>query len=166
MDISKSVLTQSVTIDFGRSLIDTTQCATFTELSCASNKKPYVIHTRKLFSACGSRITGIQTALAKDGDWAFNAAGKLECRSSVGVPFSSHLSPPITYPFLRFSLVIFSQGHGYYGLTQNLRVQTRNLDPDPGWQTRHLRRDQSMRGRVPGLLERQHRQGPLGRSMR
>ncbi|KAH8765873.1 hypothetical protein F5882DRAFT_453090 [Hyaloscypha sp. PMI_1271] len=78
MDISKSVLTQSVTIDFGRSLIDTTQCATFTEMSCASNKKPYVIHTRKLFSACGSRTTGIQTVLAKDGDWAFNAAGKLE----------------------------------------------------------------------------------------
>ena len=79
-DISKGVLSQAVTIDLSRSLIDTTQCATFTELSCASNKKPYVIHTRMLFSADGAQITGIQTVLAKDGDWAFNAAGQLKCK--------------------------------------------------------------------------------------
>jgi hypothetical protein len=99
MDISKGVLSQAVTIDLSRSLIDTTQCATFTELSCASNKKPYVIHTRMLFSADGAQITGIQTVLAKDGDWAFNAAGQLKCTSSFRRgPFLANAPHPPMFP--------------------------------------------------------------------
>jgi len=49
MDIKIGVLTQHITIGFNRSLYDKTECATFTELVAATNKKPYVIHMRMLF---------------------------------------------------------------------------------------------------------------------
>ncbi|KAI1372666.1 hypothetical protein F4677DRAFT_431787 [Hypoxylon crocopeplum] len=74
-DIKAGLLSQAVTIDFNRSLHDSTQCATFTELSAATNKVPYVIHTRMLFT--GDKITTVQTVAANDGDWAFNATGHL-----------------------------------------------------------------------------------------
>ncbi|KAF2475743.1 uncharacterized protein BDR25DRAFT_379240 [Lindgomyces ingoldianus] len=75
MDIKKGVLTQPITIDFNRSLYDTTLCATFTELSAATNKNPYVINTRMLFT--DDRITTIQSVVADSGDWAFDAKGQL-----------------------------------------------------------------------------------------
>ncbi|KAF4633276.1 hypothetical protein G7Y89_g4850 [Cudoniella acicularis] len=75
VDIKKGVLSQAITIDFNRSLYDTTQCATFTELSAATNKKPYVIQTRMLFT--DDKITFMGSVVAKDGDWAFNATGQL-----------------------------------------------------------------------------------------
>ncbi|HWL28512.1 MAG TPA: hypothetical protein VNQ97_06345, partial [Burkholderiaceae bacterium] len=46
MDIGKGVLAGPLTVDFTRSLHDTTQCATFTELVAATDPHPYVIHTR------------------------------------------------------------------------------------------------------------------------
>ncbi|KAI0849373.1 hypothetical protein F5Y00DRAFT_65836 [Daldinia vernicosa] len=74
-DIKKGILSQAITIDFNRSLHDTTQCATFTELSAATNKNPYVIHTRLLFT--DDKITAVQSVVADQGDWAFNATGQL-----------------------------------------------------------------------------------------
>ncbi|KAB5566208.1 hypothetical protein GE09DRAFT_730807 [Coniochaeta sp. 2T2.1] len=76
LDITKGVLTQAITIDFNRSLLDTTQCATFTELTSATGKHPYVIHTRMLFT--DDKITTMQSVVTDDGDWAFNAAGHLQ----------------------------------------------------------------------------------------
>ena len=75
MDIKTGVLAQAITIDFNRSLHDTTECATFTELSAATNKHPYVIHTRMLFT--DDKITTIQSVVSDDGDWVFNATGHL-----------------------------------------------------------------------------------------
>jgi hypothetical protein len=75
MDIKNGVLAQPITIDFNRSLYDTTECATFTELSAATNKRPYVIATRMLFT--DDKITTIQSVVTHDGDWAFNATGEL-----------------------------------------------------------------------------------------
>lgn len=75
MDITKGILSQPITVDFNRSLYDTTQCATFTELSAATNKHPYVINTRLLFT--DDKITSVQSLVADDGDWAFNATGQL-----------------------------------------------------------------------------------------
>ncbi|ORX92066.1 hypothetical protein BCR34DRAFT_501017 [Clohesyomyces aquaticus] len=75
MDLAKGVLAQPVTIDFNRSLHDTTQCATFTELSAATNKHPYVIDTRLLFT--DGKITAIESLVADAGDWVFNAANQL-----------------------------------------------------------------------------------------
>jgi len=74
-DIKKGVLSQAVTIDFNRSLYDTTQCATFTEITAATNKHPYVIHTRMLFT--NDKITTVQSAVSDEGDWIFNATGHL-----------------------------------------------------------------------------------------
>ena len=45
-DITQGVLAEALTVDFTRSLHDTTQCATFTELVAATHPHPYVIHTR------------------------------------------------------------------------------------------------------------------------
>ncbi|KAI1075035.1 hypothetical protein F5B20DRAFT_561568 [Whalleya microplaca] len=75
VDITTGVLSQPVTIDFNRSLHDTTQCATFTEISAATNEHPYVIHTRMIFT--DDKITTIQSVVADSGDWAFNATGHL-----------------------------------------------------------------------------------------
>ncbi|CAG8960466.1 hypothetical protein HYFRA_00008185 [Hymenoscyphus fraxineus] len=76
MDINKGVLAQAVVVDFNRSLLDTTECATFTEITSATSKHPYVIHTRMLF-ASDQKITTIQSVVADAGDWAFNATGHL-----------------------------------------------------------------------------------------
>ncbi|KAK3938609.1 hypothetical protein QBC46DRAFT_265008 [Diplogelasinospora grovesii] len=77
MDISKGVLSQAVTIDFNRSLHDAAQCATFTEITAATNKHPYVIHTRMLLDS-DNKITTIESVVTDDGDWAFNATGQLQ----------------------------------------------------------------------------------------
>ncbi|KAI1385945.1 uncharacterized protein F4822DRAFT_414567 [Hypoxylon trugodes] len=73
-DIAKGVISTPITVDFNRSLHDTTQCATFTEISAATKEK-YVISTRLLFT--DDKITTIQSVVANDGDWAFNATGQL-----------------------------------------------------------------------------------------
>lgn len=75
VDITKGVLAQPITIDFNRSLLDTTQCATFTEVTAATSKHPYVIHTRILLT--DDKIATIQSVVTDDGDWAFNATGHL-----------------------------------------------------------------------------------------
>jgi len=75
-DVKKGILSQAITIDFNRSIYDTTQCATFTEITAATNKKPYVIHWRMVFT--DNKITTAHSLVAKDGDWAFNAAGHLK----------------------------------------------------------------------------------------
>lgn len=75
VDIKKGILAQPIIVDFNRSLYDTTECATFTELSAATNKNPYVIDTRMLFT--GDKITAIESVVAKTGDWVFNATSQL-----------------------------------------------------------------------------------------
>ncbi|GAP88001.1 hypothetical protein SAMD00023353_3200420 [Rosellinia necatrix] len=77
VDITKGVLSQPITIDFNRSIYDTTQCATFTELTAATSKHPYVIHTRMLLNEDGSKVTKIESVVTDSGDWAFNANGHL-----------------------------------------------------------------------------------------
>lgn len=77
MAIAKGVLSQPITIDFNRSIHDTTQCATFTEITAATNKHPYVIHTRMLLSGDGAKVKKIESVVTDSGDWAFNATGHL-----------------------------------------------------------------------------------------
>lgn len=75
MDISKGVLAQPITIDFNRSIYDTTECASFTELNAATSSHPYVIHTRMLLT--GDKITTIESVVTDTGDWSFNATSHL-----------------------------------------------------------------------------------------
>jgi hypothetical protein len=75
MDVKKGVLSQPIAIDFNRSLHDIAGCATFTELSAATDKHPYVINTRMLFT--NDQITAVESVVADAGDWIFNAANQL-----------------------------------------------------------------------------------------
>jgi hypothetical protein len=75
MDIAKGVLSQAITVDFSRSLHDSTECATFTEITAATSKHPYVIHTRILVD--DTKITAMESVVTDNGDWAFNATGHL-----------------------------------------------------------------------------------------
>jgi hypothetical protein len=75
LDIMDSVLSQAITIDFSRSLLDTEICATFTEISAATSKHPYVIDTRMIIA--GDKVTAIESVVADSGDWAFNATSQL-----------------------------------------------------------------------------------------
>ncbi|KAK3356535.1 hypothetical protein B0T25DRAFT_450151 [Lasiosphaeria hispida] len=74
IDIQKGVISEAITIDFNRSIYDTVQCATFTELT-ATSSHPYVIHTRILYAE--EKIRTIESVVTDTGDWAFNATGHL-----------------------------------------------------------------------------------------
>ncbi|XXH02955.1 hypothetical protein Hte_009345 [Hypoxylon texense] len=71
--ITEGVLTESIKIDHNRSIHDTVECATFTEIIAASNPHQYVIGTRMVVS--DHKITLIESIVTDDGDWAFNATG-------------------------------------------------------------------------------------------
>jgi hypothetical protein len=75
IDITKGILSQAIVIDLSRSLLDTTECSTFTEISAATGKHPYVIDTRMVIS--GDNITAIESVIADSGDWVFNATSQL-----------------------------------------------------------------------------------------
>jgi hypothetical protein len=75
-NIGTSVLASSLKIDFTRSLHDTTQCATFTELVAATNPHPYVIHTRIEATADG-KVSKMESVVTDEGDWVFGAAEHL-----------------------------------------------------------------------------------------
>ncbi|RDL39767.1 Uncharacterized protein BP5553_04107 [Venustampulla echinocandica] len=71
------ILATPIKIDFARSVHDTVQCATFTELIAASNPHPYVIHTRMEFDANKMKASRIESIVTDKGDWLFNATGTL-----------------------------------------------------------------------------------------
>jgi hypothetical protein len=75
-DIAKGVMSQGVRIDYNRSLYDTTQCASYTEIVSTDSKHPYVIGSRLAFDA-DNKVNQITQNVADDGDWLFNAAGTL-----------------------------------------------------------------------------------------
>ncbi|KAI1383949.1 uncharacterized protein F4822DRAFT_433901 [Hypoxylon trugodes] len=75
-DITKGILTESIKIDHNRSIHDTVNCATFTELIAATNPHQYVIGTRILFDS-NNKISLIESIVTDKGDWAFNATGYL-----------------------------------------------------------------------------------------
>jgi hypothetical protein len=75
IDISKGVLSQGIKVDFNRSIYDTTQCASYTEIVSTSNH-PYVIGTR--LALTDGKITKIESNVCDDGDWIFNAKGSLD----------------------------------------------------------------------------------------
>ncbi len=76
MDIAKGVLTQALTVDFTRSLHDTKQCATFTELVAATHSHPYVIHTRMEATRDG-KVTKMESVVTDSDDWVFGATPHL-----------------------------------------------------------------------------------------
>lgn len=76
MDIGKGVLAGALKVDFTRSLHDTAQCATFTELVAATDPHPYVIHTRIEATGDG-QVSKMESVVTDAGDWVFGAAEHL-----------------------------------------------------------------------------------------
>ncbi|KAI1413081.1 hypothetical protein F5Y13DRAFT_198837 [Hypoxylon sp. FL1857] len=74
--ITEGLLTEPIRIDHNRSIHDTVNCATFTELIAASNPHQYVIGTRIIFNS-NNKISLIESIVTDAGDWAFNATGYL-----------------------------------------------------------------------------------------
>lgn len=72
LDIAEGVLSEALTVDFTRSFYDTTQCATFTELTAATHEHPYVIHTRMEATEEG-KVTTMESVVTDAGDWMFGA---------------------------------------------------------------------------------------------
>jgi hypothetical protein len=75
--LTGGILKTALKIDHNRTSIDTTQCATFTEIIAANNPKAYVIGTALHFTDDGSSITRVDTLTTSNGDWLFNATGTL-----------------------------------------------------------------------------------------
>jgi len=78
-DITKGVLTTPLQLDFNRSLIDTTACATYTEMIAAKASHPYVVGTQMHFTGEGETVTlaNVSSLVTDQGDWLFNATGTL-----------------------------------------------------------------------------------------
>jgi hypothetical protein len=72
MDPAKGVLTQALTVDFTRHLLDTKQCAAFTELVAATHSHPYVILTRMEATKDG-KVTKMESVVTDQDDWVFGA---------------------------------------------------------------------------------------------
>ncbi|KAK0639698.1 hypothetical protein B0T16DRAFT_518759 [Cercophora newfieldiana] len=75
--LNASVLTTPLSIDFHRSVYDTTTCSTYTELNANSSSHPYVIVTLIRVDAATSKITTIDSVVSDDGDWIFDAKAHL-----------------------------------------------------------------------------------------
>ncbi|KAI1330110.1 hypothetical protein F5Y16DRAFT_46266 [Xylariaceae sp. FL0255] len=80
--LTTGILATPVKIDFNRSIYDTTQCATYTEIIAATQPHPYVIGTQMWFTPNTSATTtptlaNVSTLVTDAGDWAFNATGTL-----------------------------------------------------------------------------------------
>jgi hypothetical protein len=77
VDITTSIISQALAISHNRSTLDTTQCATYTELIIVDPKDPSVIGTQIRFDAGGTNITKIESIVTHTGDWVFNATSTL-----------------------------------------------------------------------------------------
>lgn len=73
------ILATALKIDHSRHSLDTTQCATYTELISATGPKPYVIGVQMYFT--NGAISKIDTLTTSTGDWLFNATGTLRWAS-------------------------------------------------------------------------------------
>jgi len=76
MAIGTGVLAGPLKVDFTRSFLDTTQCATFTELVAATDPHPYVIHTR-IEATSDGKVSKMESVVTDAGDWVFGAAEHL-----------------------------------------------------------------------------------------
>lgn len=81
MAITDGVISGEMVVDFTRNLLDTTQCATFTELVAANNPHPYVIHTRMEVNGEG-QVTVMESVVTDEDDWVFGAEPFLQYTSA------------------------------------------------------------------------------------
>ncbi|KAK3331872.1 hypothetical protein B0T19DRAFT_380416 [Cercophora scortea] len=85
-DVSKGVLSKALKLDHRRTTVDTTVCATYTELISASASSPYVIGTQirhqhgdsTADSASALKISLIDSVASTTGSWLFDAKKTLQ----------------------------------------------------------------------------------------
>ncbi|KAI1366545.1 hypothetical protein F5Y08DRAFT_128716 [Xylaria arbuscula] len=75
-DPTKGILATPLALDFNRSLHDTVQCTTYTEMVAAKGSHPYVVGTQMHFTPEGV-LTNFSSLVTDQGDWLFNATGTL-----------------------------------------------------------------------------------------
>ncbi|KAK2790886.1 hypothetical protein FQN52_005331 [Onygenales sp. PD_12] len=76
VDIATGLLATALKVDNSRSLLDTTSCATYTELIITDPAHPYVIGAQMRFT--DNQITQIDRIITDEGDWLFDAASTLQ----------------------------------------------------------------------------------------
>lgn len=74
-NLSASILNKALKIDHKRSDLDTTQCATYTELIITDPENPYVIGSQIRYA--DGQIWKMETLASTTGDWGFNATDTL-----------------------------------------------------------------------------------------
>lgn len=72
-NVRTGILSRPLKVEHTRSIHDTTQCATFTEIVVTDPSHPYVIGTQ--IRLTGTTVTQIDTIITDQGDWLFNATG-------------------------------------------------------------------------------------------
>ncbi|KAK0629534.1 hypothetical protein B0T17DRAFT_615297 [Bombardia bombarda] len=77
-----TALSAPLRIDHNRSSLDTTQCATYTELIVSDPANPRVIGTQLRFDPTGQTLVKVESLVSQPGDWAFNATQTLSYASS------------------------------------------------------------------------------------
>ncbi|KAK0638598.1 hypothetical protein B0T16DRAFT_309456, partial [Cercophora newfieldiana] len=78
--LTTGILTTAIKPDHTRHVLDTTQCATYTEYISATGAKPYVNGFQLWFNA-NLTLTKIDALTTTTGDWLFNATGTLNWAS-------------------------------------------------------------------------------------
>lgn len=77
VNITTGVLSQPLKIDSAKSIHDTEDCATFTEIIVTDPTHPYVIGTQLRYSDHGEELLEVSSIVTDQGDWLFNASNTL-----------------------------------------------------------------------------------------
>lgn len=78
--LPSSILTHPLVLAHNRSSLDTTQCATYSELIITDPTHPYVIGSQIRYDN-DKTINHMETIVTQKGDWLFNASGTLRYAS-------------------------------------------------------------------------------------
>ncbi|CZR54751.1 uncharacterized protein PAC_04635 [Phialocephala subalpina] len=77
-DASKSVLSKALKIDHRQTNVDTTFCATYTELIIANSANPYVIGTQIHHNPADTKVKLIDSIVSTTNSWLFDAKKTLQ----------------------------------------------------------------------------------------
>ncbi|KAK3358829.1 hypothetical protein B0T25DRAFT_577059 [Lasiosphaeria hispida] len=72
-NIKTGTLATALALAHNRTIIDTTQCATYTEIISTDPKTQRVIGTQLRYDPTGKVLVKAETLVTREGDWAFNA---------------------------------------------------------------------------------------------
>jgi hypothetical protein len=78
--LASGILRSPLKIDFSRTLMDTAQCETFTEVIVTDPAHPYVLGVR--LKVVGGKVAEIETLVTDEGDWLFKPANTLKYSSA------------------------------------------------------------------------------------